>query len=100
MSERDFSTHKLFVCVYMSHGKDKGIVSAADKDFNLRKTIIDPILRNESLNSIPKIFITVACRGSSNYYQCDGEEFDGSILSTANGIDYSKHIISYSTYEG
>lgn len=100
VSKADFSTHKLFVCVYMSHGERNGIVSAADKEFNCKDIIIDPIMRNASLNGIPKIFIMVACRGDSDYYECDGEEFDGHILSTANSIDYSNRIISYSTYEG
>lgn len=84
----------------MSHGTEKGYVSAADEEFNLKYTIFDPIMRNKSLNGIPKIFVTVACRGDSNYYECDGEEFDGHILSKANGIDYSNCIFSYSTYEG
>lgn len=84
----------------MSHGHKNGLVSAADKEFNLRKTIIDPILENKSLNGIPKIFITVACRGDNNYEEIDSEEFDGKITSTANGIDYSNVIVSYSTYEG
>lgn len=84
----------------MSHGHENGIVSAADKEFHLKDTIIDPIMRNQSLNGIPKIFITVACRGGGNYERCDGEEYDGHILSTANGINYSNCIISYSTYQG
>ncbi|XP_037035047.1 caspase-3-like [Bradysia coprophila] len=100
LSTIDFSTYKLFVCVYMSHGHKNGFVSAADKEFNLRNTIIDPIMGNKSLNGIPKIFITVACRGEHNYEESDSVEFDGHITSTANGIDYSNCIISYSTYEG
>lgn len=84
----------------MSHGHENGYVSAADKEFNLRKTIIDPIMENSKLNGIPKIFITVACRGANNYEEHDNEEYDGCITSTANGIDYSNCIISYSTYEG
>lgn len=99
VSKTDFSTHKLFVCVFMSHGSKNGIVSAADKKFNLKKTIIDPIMimRNKSLNGIPKIFITVACRGSGQYRECDGEEFDGHIASTENGIDYSDCILTAHT---
>jgi len=100
LTKFDFSAHKLFVCVYMSHGEKNGIVSAADKEFNLKNTIIDPIMSNKSLSGIPKIFITVACRGPNNFYECDGERFDGRILSTSNDIDYSNCIISYSTYEG
>lgn len=84
----------------MSHGRANGIVCAADKEFNLKKDIIEPILKNSSLKGIPKIFITVACRGSDNYEEYDIEKFDGHILSTANDIDYSNCIISYSTYEG
>lgn len=100
VSKANFSDCKLFVCVLMTHGDKNGVVSAADKDFNLHETIIDPIMRNKSLSGIAKIFITVACRGSNNYYECDGEENDGHILSTKNAIDYSNCIISYSTYEG
>lgn len=84
----------------MSHGHQNGIVFAADKKFDLKDSVIDPIMRNKSLNGIPKIFIIVACRGSGNYEKCDGEEYDGHILSTTTGVDYSNYIISYSTHPG
>lgn len=84
----------------MSHGHGNGIVCAKDKEFKLKQKIIDPIMENRTLNGIPKIFITVACRGDGNYEEFDNEEFDGHILSTTDGIDYSNCIISYSTYEG
>lgn len=84
----------------MTHGDKNGIVSAADKDFKLQDNIIDPIMQNITLNGIPKIFISEACRGSADYYECDGEEVDGHILSKINDIDYSNCIISYSTYDG
>ncbi|KAG4079593.1 hypothetical protein HA402_011240 [Bradysia odoriphaga] len=100
LPKTDFSDCKLFLCVYMSHGRDNGYVHAADKEFNLRQTIIDPIMGNRSLYGIPKIFIIVACRGEHNYEEDDNEEFDGCITSTGTGIDYSNYIISYSTYEG
>lgn len=85
----------------MSHGHANGIVSAADHEFNLKKTIIDPIMGNKTLNGIAKIFITVACRGDDNYEKSDVVEYDdGGIVSAADGIDYSNCIISYSTYDG
>lgn len=109
MRDADFSSHKLFVCVYMSHGHENGVVCAADKEFNHRETIIQPIMENTTLNGTARIFITVACRGDSNYEEVDrknnyddfdGVEVDGRILSTGTGIDYSNCIFSYSTYEG
>ncbi|KAJ6644072.1 Caspase-7 [Pseudolycoriella hygida] len=87
--------------VYMSHGKKHGVVSAADTKFILKDVIINPIMRNQTLRGIPKIFITVACRGD-RYYARDGEENDGCFTSklTDIDIDYSECIISYSTYKG
>ncbi|XP_037024651.1 uncharacterized protein LOC119066343 [Bradysia coprophila] len=102
---------KFFVCVFMSHGQKNGIVSASDRDFHLKKCIIDPIMRNRSLNGIPKIFITVACRGSqhfdSNYYHQEADELDRGRDDITDEQykkfdygNYSQGIISYSTYDG
>lgn len=96
----------------MSHGHNNGQVCAVDREFIVKPTIIDPIMKNESLNGIPKIFIIVACRGSGEYLTCDtlkcrsgmnemDREIDGLIdgrFSGAAGI--APYLISYSTLEG
>lgn len=103
MSTKDFTGHKLFMCVLLTHGQENGIVSAKDKSFNLRKTIINPIIENATLNGIPKIFIIVACRGQKDYYfASDYLAEDGCAMSRKKevGVDYSNVVICYSTYEG
>ncbi|XP_037024566.1 caspase-6-like [Bradysia coprophila] len=104
------STLKLFVCIFMSHGEANDIVLAADKKFLLKETIIDPIMQNKNLKGIAKIFIVVACRGgkrhgvdfagdvASNYREFDRVELDASVVRSANAIDYSNCIFSYSTF--
>lgn len=101
VSKADFTGSKLFTCVLMSHGKENGIVAAYDKCFNHKKIIINPILKNKSLNGIPKIFIIVACRGSNQYYEDYDSDFDdGFLLSTKDGASYSDLVLCYSTYDG
>ncbi len=113
MSKTDFSTHKLFVSVFMSHGHTNGRVCVLDKTFNIKPTIIDPIMKNKSLNGILKIFVIVACRGPAKYENCDAcskqksidedsdglndEHIDGPFLGAGGKAPY---IISYSTLEG
>jgi len=102
LSKTDFSAAKLFVFVYMSHGDENEIVEAADRDFELEETIIEPILRNQTLSGVAKIFITVACRGDGYFEESDSNDVqtDGRLVSQKKGIDYANCIISYSTYKG
>lgn len=86
----------------MSHGDEYEIVEAADRDFDLETTIIEPIMKNPTLNGVAKIFIAVACRGENDFEECDNNvvETDGRLVSQKKGIDYTDCIISYSTYKG
>lgn len=86
----------------MSHGEENGIVEAADRVFELEETIIEPIMKNPTLNGVAKIFVTVACRGENHFEESDNNvvETDGRLVSQKNRHDYANSIISYSTYKG
>lgn len=89
------------MCVILSHGVEKKRVYAKDKLFDPRKTIIDPIIENRTLNGVVKIFIVNACRGSGTFKTKDySSEMDGCILSTSDDVDYSNVLKCYSTVEG
>lgn len=93
------------MCVILSHGNGKQLVWAKDKKFHLRRTIIDPIIRNVTLNGVVKIFIVATCRGNGIFYNTsdhasDMDQMDGCILSANDAVDYSNLLICYSTVEG
>lgn len=102
VSTADFTGCQLFMCVILSHGNGKQLVWAKDKKFHSRRTIIDPIIKNKSLNGVVKIFIVAACRGSAELYKTSDHwsEIDGCILSKKGDVDHSNVLICYSTVEG
>lgn len=85
--------------VFLSHGTTNGIVSAADKSFDHNR-LIDPIMVNESLSDVPKIFIFLACRGPGKYKESTDFNDGSHIVNSDNGISYSNCMKCYSTYEG
>lgn len=91
------------MCVLLTHGEEKDIVWAKDRTFNLQEKLINPIIKNTTLNGVPKIFIIVACRGKEHSYFAESDyvlEEDGCTLSNNHGVDYSNVLICYSTYAG
>lgn len=94
----------------LSHGEEKGQISAKDQYYDFDETIVNPIAKNITLLGCPKIFIINACRGyERNVYVSDSREMEvdsSSSLSSSRieklrNIPYMKEILKlYSCYEG
>lgn len=85
--------------IFLSHGSTDGIVLAKDKTFDHNR-LIDPIMKNESLSDIPKIFMFLACRGRGKYERTSDFSDGSHIVNSYDGISYSNCMKCYSTYEG
>ncbi len=99
VSKTEFPNSKLYMSIFLSHGTTNGTVTAKDKSFDHNR-LIDPIMKNESLSNVPKIFIFLACRGPGKYEQSSDFSDGSHIVNSDNGISYSNCMKCYSTYEG
>lgn len=63
MEKKNYEDRSALVLVILTHGHRYNSLFAKDKDYDLISEIIDPILRNGTLNDKPKILFIQACKG-------------------------------------
>jgi hypothetical protein len=65
LSSIDHSQSDCFLCVVMSHGNDKDMITTSDNKQISFEEIMAPIKSCESLKNKPKLFLFQACRGET-----------------------------------
>lgn len=88
ISTKDFSQYSAIVIAVMSHGEKSSTIYAKDGIFGLYPTIIQKLLRNESLSDIPKIIFVEACKGNQD------PRWDRDTNSSGSGV-----LIFYAAFE-
>ncbi|XP_037953089.1 uncharacterized protein LOC119683477 [Teleopsis dalmanni] len=93
----EFKNLKQLYVTVMSHGDEGDIIYTKTDTYNIKETVLNPLLANESLKDVQKIVLVNACRGDIDpRYEDDDLEYE-----ETNTDEIDENLVTfYSTQKG